>query len=158
MAAVPPADLGWVLRWYSQTVDQMTPGIPMTTSMRLLELDPEDPKVAERLRVQSPIANVAKLSRPVLLVAGAEDERVPIRSVMHYAAAARVAGKDVTLLVDGEGRHQISNPRTREAYLYLMERLLHRRLGGAAPEAINAGLKTVLEQDLRLRGSDFRLD
>jgi dipeptidyl aminopeptidase/acylaminoacyl peptidase len=94
----------------------------------------------------------------VLLIAGAEDERVPIRSVMHYAAAARVAGKDVTLLVDGEGRHQISNPRTREAYLYLVERLLHRRLGGAAPEAINAGLKTVLEKDLRLRGSDFSLD
>jgi dipeptidyl aminopeptidase/acylaminoacyl peptidase len=155
VAAVPPADFGWVLRWYAQSVDQMAPGIPMSTSMRLLDLDPADPKVIERLRAQSPIANADRMSRPLLLLAGAEDERVPIRSVLHYAAALQVRNKDVTLLVDPDARHSVSDPRTREAYLYLIERLLHRRLGGGAPEAPSAGLKATLGKDLLLRGSDF---
>jgi dipeptidyl aminopeptidase/acylaminoacyl peptidase len=156
VAAVPPADLGWVLRWYSRSVDQMAPGIRLSTSMRLLALDPADAKVQERLRAQSPIANVGRMSRPVLLLAGADDERVPIRSVMHYAAALKLHGKDATLLVDPEGRHQLEDPRTREAYFYLIERLLHRRLGGDVPEAPNAGLRGFLDRNLLLRGSDFR--
>jgi dipeptidyl aminopeptidase/acylaminoacyl peptidase len=156
IAAVPPADLGWVLRWYAETVDQMAPGIPLSTRMRLLELDPASAAVADRLRVQSPIANADRLSRPVLLFAGAEDERVPIRSVMHYAAALKARDKDVSLLVDPEGRHQLEDPRTREAYFYLIERMLHQRLGGAAPEDVNAGLRAFVDRNLRLRGSDFR--
>lgn len=156
VAAVPPADLGWVLRWYAQSVDQMTPGIPLSTSMRLLELDPASPEVAARLRAQSPIANVDRVTRPVLLFAGAEDERVPIRSVMHYAAALQAKGKDVSLLVDPEGRHQLADPRTREAYFFLMESLLHERLGGGVPEPADAALETFVKRNLKLRGSDFR--
>lgn len=156
VAAVPPADFGWVLRWYSQSVDQMAQGIPMATSMRLLDLDPADPAVLERLRRQSPIANVDKMSRPLLLLAGADDERVPIRSVLHYAAALQVHDKDVTLLVDPEGRHSVADPRTREAYLYLIEQLLHRRLGGGAPEAPDAPLQAFIKRNMTLRGTDFR--
>jgi len=155
VAAVPPADLGWVVRWYSRSVDQMTPGIPLSTSMRLLELDPADPVAMERLRAQSPIANAGKLARPVLLIAGADDERVPIRSVMHYAAALSAKGKDVSLLVDPEGRHQVSDPDTREAYMFLAERLLQRRLGGRAPEPPDRRLKAFIDRNLLLRGSDF---
>jgi dipeptidyl aminopeptidase/acylaminoacyl peptidase len=147
-----------VLRWYARSVDTMAPGIPLSTSMRLLALDPANPEVAARLRAQSPIANVARMSRPVLLLAGADDERVPIRSVLHYAAALKLHGKDATLLVDPEGRHNLGDPRTREAYFYLIERLLHRRLGGAPPEAPNAGLQRVLDRNLAMRGSDFRQD
>jgi dipeptidyl aminopeptidase/acylaminoacyl peptidase len=156
VAAVPPADLGWVLRWYSRTVDQMAPGIPMSTSMRLLDMDPADPKVAARLRAQSPIAHASALSRPVLLLSGGDDERVPIRSVLHYAAALQSHGKDVSLLVDADARHSVSNPRTKEAYLYVIERMLHRRLGGAAPAAPDAGLRATLAKDMRLKGTDFR--
>ncbi len=156
VAAVPPADLGWVLRWYSRTIDQMAPGIPMSTSMRLLEMDPADPTVAARLRAQSPIAHAAELNRPVLLLAGGDDERVPIRSVLHYAAALESHGKDVSLFVDEDARHSVADPRTREAYLYLIERMLHRRLGGASPEAPDAGLRATLAKRMRLKGSDFR--
>ncbi|MGO4551894.1 prolyl oligopeptidase family serine peptidase [Lysobacter sp. 2RAF19] len=156
VAAVPPADLGWVLRWYSRSVDQMAPGIPMSTSMRLLDMDPADAGVAARLRAQSPIAHAAELSRPVLLLAGGDDERVPIRSVLHYAAALQSHGKDVSLFVDQDARHSVADPRTREAYLYLIERMLHRRLGGDAPEPPDAGLRATLAKQMRLKGSDFR--
>ncbi|KAF1711772.1 S9 family peptidase [Pseudoxanthomonas sacheonensis] len=155
IAAVPPADFGWVLRWYSHSADQFTDGIPMSTTMRLLSLDPADPSIAERLRMQSPIANAGKLSRPLLLLAGADDERVPIRSVTHYAAELKSLGKDFSLFIDAEGRHQLEDPRTREAYFYLMEEFLHRRLGGAAPEPPGKPLREYLRRNLRVKGRDL---
>ena len=155
VAAVPPADFGWVLRWYSHSADQFTDGIPMSTTMRLLSLDPADPGIAERLRAQSPIANAGKLSRPVLLLAGGDDERVPIRSVTHYAAQLKSLGKDFSLFIDAEGRHKLEDPRTREVYFYLMEEFLHRRLGGAAPKPLSKPLREHLRRNLQVKGSDL---
>ena len=155
IAAVPPADFGWVLRWYSQSTDQLNDGIAMSTTMRLLSLDPADPSIAERLRLQSPIANAGKLSRPLLLLAGGDDERVPIRSVTHYAAELKSLGKDFSLFIDAEGRHKLEDPRTREAYFYLMERFLHRRLGGAAPQPPSKSLREHLRRNLKVKGSDL---
>ncbi|RDZ27871.1 S9 family peptidase [Lysobacter silvisoli] len=155
VAAVPPADFGWVLRAYARGQDQFSRGIPLATTMRLLALDPADPAVAERLRAQSPVANAARLRRPVLLLAGGDDERVPIRSVLHYAATLRALDKDVSLFVDAEGGHHLVDPLTREAYLYLLEDLLHRRLGGAAPSAPTRPLRAHLRNNLRLAGSDL---
>ncbi len=152
IAAVPPADFGWVLRWYAQGRDQMSRGIPMATTMRLLSLDPADPALAQRLREQSPIANAARMQRPLLLLAGADDERIPVRSVLHYAAQLRALDKDVSLFVDAEGQHQLVNPVTREAYLYLTEAMLHRYLGGPAPAAPDPALRAALKRNLRLRG------
>lgn len=155
VAAVPPADFGWVLRSYARSQDQLARGIPLSVTMRLLALDPADAAIAERLRAQSPVTNAQRLRRPVLLLAGGDDERVPIRSVLHYAATLRALDKDVSLFVDAEGGHQLVDPRTREAYLYLLERLLHRRLGGAAPHAPDAELRAHLRKNLRLAGRDL---
>jgi len=80
---------------------------------------------------------------------------VPIRSVMHYAAAAAALNRDVSLLVDPNGSHRLPDPRTREAYFYLAETMLHRRLGGAAPEPADTALQTFVDRNLRLRGSDL---
>lgn len=116
---------------------------------------PADAAIAERLRAQSPVANAQRLRRPVLLLAGGDDERVPIRSVLHYAATLRALDKDVSLFVDAEGGHQLVDPRTREAYFYLLEHVLHRRLGGAAPRAPDAELRAHLRKNLRLAGRDL---
>lgn len=155
VAAVPPADFGWVLRSYARSQDQLARGIPLSVTMRQLALDPADPAIAERLRAQSPVANAQRLRRPVLLLAGGDDERVPIRSVLHYAATLRALDKDVSLFVDAQGGHQLVDPRTREAYLFLLESLLHRRLGGAAPRPPDAELRAHLRRNLRLAGRDL---
>jgi len=156
IAAVPPADFGWVLRAYARSQDQFSRGIPLSLTMRLLSLDPSDPAIAERLRAQSPIANADALRRPVLLLAGGDDERVPIRSVTHYAAALKTRGNDVSLYIDAEGSHNLPSPQTREAYLYLMEAMLHRRLGGAAPSPPDARLRATLRKNLLLTGASLR--
>lgn len=154
IAMVPPGDLGWVLRDYARS-DAQWFGIPLAVQMKLLALDPADKALARRLAEQSPIANAAKLRRPLLMLAGGADERVPIRGVTHYAAKLKSLGKDASLLVDETGSHNVGDIRTREANLYLMEFMLHRHLGGAAPTPPGRVLSDFLARNLRLRGRDF---
>jgi dienelactone hydrolase len=149
VAGVPPADFGWVVREYQGAGQEMHPGIPMAVSMRRLGVDPDDDAQMQRLAAQSPSANAAALARPVLVLAGGEDERVPIRGVTHYVARLRTLGKDVTLFVDADANHAIADEKTREAYYFLMETLLHETLGGAEPEPPDAALQAHLTRHLR---------
>jgi dienelactone hydrolase len=157
VAAVPPADFGWVIRWYARSADQASTGISLATTMRMLSLDTGDRKIAERLRAQSPIVNAARMNRPVLLLAGGDDERVPIRSVTHYAAALRTLSKDVSLFIDIDGSHTLPSPLTREAYLYLTEDMFHRHLGGAKPKSPSTELLAHLRRNLRIAGTGMQL-
>lgn len=156
IAAVPPVDFGWVLRDYARAADLDARGIPLSTTMRLLELDPADATIAQRLREQSPLANVARLRRPVLLLAGGDDERVPIRSVTHYAAALQLRGIDVSLFVDADANHAMPSELTREAYLYLIEAMLHRSFGGPTPAPPDKPLQAYLKKNLLLTGISLR--
>ena len=154
IASVPPADFGWVMREYD---GEMAPGIPIASSMRQLSLDPADKVLARRLTAQSPIANAGKLRRPLLLLAGGEDEAVPIRGVTHYAAKLKsLNNRDVSLFIDAKGGHSLADPRTREVYLYLSEYMLHRHLGGAAPQPPDGELRAHIRRNLRLVGRDLQ--
>ncbi|MBW8368672.1 MAG: prolyl oligopeptidase family serine peptidase [Arenimonas sp.] len=152
VAGVPPADFSFVLRDYLGAGQEMLPGIPMAVSMRHLGLDPMDDALAARLAEQSPTANARLLRRPVLIVAGGQDERVPIRGITDYAARLRTLDKDVSLFVDDQADHGIADEHSREAYYFLMETLLHRQLGGAEPEPASAALRQHLQRHLRLTG------
>jgi acetyl esterase/lipase len=96
-----------------------------------------------------------QLRRPVLLLAGGEDRAVPIREVVHYAAQLRRLGKPVTLYVEPDGGHSPTDPLPREAYIYLMEGMLHAHLGGAAPDAPGPKLREYLQRNVRLAGPEF---
>ncbi len=157
VAAVPPSDFALVVREYLGSGKQLTPGVPMAATMRDLGVDPSDHALMARLHAQSPVANVARMRRPLLILAGGEDDRVPIRGVTDYAARLRTLGKDVSLFVDADAGHSMGDTRTREAYLYLEEVLLHRHLGGAAPEPPSAPLRAHLKRNLRLASPDLRL-
>lgn len=156
VAAVPPSDFGFVIREYLGANKPMQPGIPIGDSMRHLGLDPADHALMARLAAASPKAHAARMARPLLLLAGGEDDRVPIRGVTHYAATLQRLGKDVSLFVDADAGHGIADPRTREAYLYLEELLLQRVFGGATPEPPSRELAAHLQRNLRLRGAALR--
>lgn len=154
LAAVPPTDFGWTLRWAVRSSDlSLQAGVPLATTFALLDVDPDDPDVIKRLGTQSPQENAGRLSRPVLLFAGGRDERVAFRGVSHYAATLALLGKDVSLFVEPDAGHGMDEPLTREAWLYLVEGALHRHLGSDAPEPPSRALKDYLKRSLRLRGS-----
>ncbi|MBL8516522.1 MAG: S9 family peptidase [Betaproteobacteria bacterium] len=153
VAGAPPADLGWSMRRLHEFGNQGAGAErSLAVTMRLLGLDLDKPESYAHLRAQSPLANAGKLRRPVLLIAGGEDRTVPIREVIHYAAMLRHLGKDVSLYVEPDGGHSPTEPLPRDAYVYLMEEMLHRHLGGAKPESPSPALHAHLKSALRIVG------
>jgi len=156
VASVPPSDFAFVLREYLGSGKELSPGIAMADTFRHLGVDPADRAKMARLHAGSPVANVARMQRPLLMLAGGEDDRVPIRGVTDYAARLKLLGRDVSLFVDAEAGHNLVDPRTREAYVYLEQSMLHRYLGGIAPEPASAELRAHLKRNLRLVGPSLK--
>jgi dipeptidyl aminopeptidase/acylaminoacyl peptidase len=158
VAFVPPSDFAWTLRWVLRNPESLEFGniVPMTDWLRMLSLDVDDKVVMTRLHAQSPLANTARMNRPLLLVAGGEDRRVGIAGVIEYAARLKLAGKPVSLLVDADAGHANREPIAREANLYLLEAMLHRHLGGTAPAAPDPALRDYLRDNLRLCHRDLQ--
>ncbi len=160
VAFVPPPDFAWTLRWILRNPESLSLGgpVPMRDWLRLLSLDVDDPVRMTRLHAQSPLANTARMNRPLLLVAGGEDRRVGIAGVIEYAARLKLAGKDVSLLVDAGAGHVHREAVAREAGFHLTEAMLHRHLGGPAPAPPDPVLQAYLDANLRLcgRGSPWR--
>lgn len=154
IAFVPPPDMAWTLRWILRNPEAMALGrtVPMPDMLRMLGLDTDDTARMAALRTQSPMAQLARLRRPVLLVAGGEDRRVGIAGVVEYAARLKLAGKDVSLFVDDDAGHVNRTPLARESNLYLLEAMLHRHLGGPAPAPPDGALRGYLAGSQRLCG------
>jgi pimeloyl-ACP methyl ester carboxylesterase len=144
------------MRWLVAAGDQgALPDRSLALSLRALAIDPADPATYARLHAQSPVVNVARLRRPLLLLAGGADRTVAIREVIHYAARLQVLHKQVSLYVEPGGGHSPVDPLPREAYVYLMEAMLRAHLGGAEPDAPGAELRAYLRKNLRLAGPEF---
>ena len=157
VAGSPPADLGWGMRWLVDAGEQGDlPDRSLKQTLRALSLDATDPGVFARLHAQSPLANASKMRRPLLLMAGGADRTVAIRSVIDYVARLKAQGSPVTLLVEPNGGHSPVEPVPREAYLFAMESMLQRHLGGPQPEPPGPRLRAYLRENLRLAGPEFR--
>ncbi len=156
VAGSAPADFGWSMRWLLDAGDQgALPDRSLLHTLQALSVDPADPASRARLTSQSPQVNAARMHRPLLLIAGGADRTVPIRSVNHYAATLRTLHRPVSLLVEPGGGHSPVNPIPREAYLFAMETMLQRHLGGPDPEAPGQRLRTYLRENLRVPGPEF---
>ena len=156
VAGAPPADFGWSMKWLVDAGDQgALPDRSLIATLRALSIDPTDPATYTRMHAQSPAANAEQLRRPLLILAGGADRVVAMREVAHYAAKLKLLGKQVSLYVEPGGGHSPAAPLPREAYVYLMEAMLHAHLGGAKPEPPGARLRAYLRENLRLAGPEF---
>jgi dipeptidyl aminopeptidase/acylaminoacyl peptidase len=158
VAMMPPPDFALDLRWIARSPEALNLSryIPFEDWLRLLSLDIDDPQAMARLHAQSPLAQAARMDRPLLIFAGGVDRRVPLQGVLGYAAKLKLLGKDVSLLVDPQSDHHNDKPLAREAYFYLLALMLHRHLGGLAPAPPDAALRDYLHRSLRIAGSDLR--
>jgi dipeptidyl aminopeptidase/acylaminoacyl peptidase len=156
VAGSPPPDLAWGMRWLVASGDQgASPDRSLSLMLRALQMDPSDPATYARLHSQSPVANVARVRRPLLVMAGGADRTVAARGVIDYVARLRRLAKPVSLYVEPNGGHSPVAPVPREAYAYLMVEMLHAHLGGAEPDAPGAELRAYLRKNLRLAGPEF---
>ena len=156
VAGAPPADLGWAMRWLLASGEQGDlPDRSLQQTLRALSLDAGDPATFARLHAQSPLVNASKMRRPLLVMAGGADRTVAIREVTNYVATLKTQGSPVTLLVEPDGGHSPVEPVPREAYLFAMETMLQRHLGGPVPEPPGQRLRAYLRENLRLAGPEF---
>jgi fermentation-respiration switch protein FrsA (DUF1100 family) len=144
------------MRWVLESGEQGDlPDRSLKRTLAALSLDASDPATFARLHAQSPQVNAAKMRRPLLVMAGGADRTVPIREVVDYVATLKTAARPVTLLVEPNGRHSPVDPIPREGYLYVLETMLERHLGGVAPEPPSPALRAYLQDNLRLAGPEF---
>jgi dipeptidyl aminopeptidase/acylaminoacyl peptidase len=156
VAGSPPSDLAWSMRWLVKAGDQGDlPDRSLVASLRALSIDPGDPGTYARLHSQSPLANVARMGRPLLVMAGGADRVVAIREVVNYVARLHLRGKPVSFYVEPGGGHAPVQPLPQDAYAFLMLSMLHAHLGGAAPTPPGAELRAWLRENLRLAGPEF---
>lgn len=156
VAGAPPADLGWSMRWLVEAGEQGDlPDRSLKHTLAALSLDATQPATYARLHAQSPLVNVAKMRRPLLIMAGGADRTVAIREVVNYTATLKSRGQAVSLLVEPNGGHSPVEPIPREAYLFGIETMLQKHLGGSVPEPPGQRLRAYLRQNLRLAGPEF---
>ncbi|MDT9600767.1 S9 family peptidase [Sphingosinicella rhizophila] len=151
VALMPPPDFGWTLQWQVESSRKRPArGLDMRRMLRQMNVDLNDPTLLARLKAESPLANAARMRRPLLIVGGGADRNVPIRSIIDYAARLNMLGRDISLFVDPAAEHRIDGRGPEEQYLFMLGRMLGAHLGGAREEMLSCDLGKSLRQGLRL--------
>lgn len=145
MAMMPPPDFARTLRALAAPPDQA--GLPLR--LRNLGVDLDDSAAMRALAAAAPVRHVARLNKPLLIMAGGKDNMVDIAAVTDYVASLQLAGKPVSFLLDPEEGHNPRQPLFLQARLYLLEKLVWQRLGGPAPAAPSAELAGYLRNTLK---------
>ena len=149
MAMVPPTD-------FARTMKAAAAGpawggdAPFSVTLTEMGVDLNDAAVLKNLSDDSPAAQVGKISKPLLILAGGKDRMVDPAGVTDYVAKLQGMNKQVTLLLDPDEGHQPRKPLMRQAYTHLLLRGLHQHLGGPAPAAASPELAKYLEQNLKV--------
>ena len=152
MATVPPTDFGRTMQAAAKPAG--APGeLPFSQHLAEVGIALDDTAALKRMTDASPAANAGKLTRPLLIIAGAKDDKVEIASVTDYVARLQGLGRPVSLLVEPDEGHNLRKPLTRQAYLYLLQRMLHQHLGGPAVAAPTPELTRFLEQTMKADGA-----
>ncbi len=152
MALSPPPDFEKTMR--AAAGNPAGPGeVPLGVQLVDYGIDLADAALMKRIGDTSPAANTGKLTKPLLIMAGGKDKMVSIAAVTDYVATLQGAGKPVSLLVEPDEGHTPRKPLTRQAYVYLLQRMLQQHLGGPAVAAPSAELARFLEQTMRANGA-----
>ncbi len=152
MALSPPPDFGRTMR--QAAAGPARPGeVPLGVQVTDYGIDLDDAALMKRISDTSPAANTGKVGKPLLIIAGGKDQMVEIAAVTDYVARLQGAGKPVSLLVDADEGHNPRKPIVRQAYVYLLQRMLHRHLGGPAVAAPSVELATYLAQTMKANGA-----
>ncbi|HEU4968789.1 S9 family peptidase [Sphingomonas sp.] len=151
VAIVPPTDFSWIMRWAADRTDLgEADGVPFGAVQRVMGMNLSDPAVAKRLHDQSPRARVARMRTPLLLIAAGRDERVPIRSVIDYAAELKAHHAPARIVVGTKLHHSNKDELAGKAALYLVEDMFARVWGGPAAAPPSLAVKRWMESNMRV--------
>ena len=150
-AGAPPTEYGWLKQWQAEhDSDALRPeGSPLSLRFPQLGFPYEDAAWREKMQRESPLAALQALQAPAYIWAGARDDRVPLKSIVHYVGEARRLGKPLSLLIDPDAGHNPESPLGAEACLYLIELAAHRHFGGGL-SPVSTELQEFLRRNVRI--------
>ena len=148
IALQPPTDFARTLRLGASSPAR-NGDAPFAMQLAELGIDPGDAAAMRRLEADAPIAHTDQLRKPLLITAGAADDKVAVGAVTDYAARLLARSHPVSLLVaPGEG-HALRGTLARRAQLHLVLRMLEVHLGGPPVAAPDQELLDYLARNLR---------
>jgi len=111
-------------------------------------VDINDPVDLKRSNEKSPYYNMAKVTKPLYILAGDRDKKVSILNVRNYALQLEAMGKDVTLLTAPKEGHHFRHPTAVEAKFYLLEKVLNKHIGGKMQQELSSKAKRFLKKNI----------
>ena len=154
-ALVPPADLTVSARMLFESRYFIENPKQAAVVRRWLH-NPDDPEEVATLQAQSPMSHLMNITRPLLIIAGADDDRVSIAQVKEYSLDLFNAGKPVTVVIDEDMGHGTSEEVAALANLYLIESFFAEYLGGNLEPLQNPHVRQYVEEKILLQGnSDY---
>ena len=130
-SAVADIDMMYDLWWSDFDDDWKGYGMPVMVGDRI--------KDAAQFAETSPLRQAARITHPLLLAHGSEDQRVPIEHAERLHAALQAAHAPVTWVYYKEEAHGWSKPETRVDFYEKMAAFLNANIGaGSAPQSVAA--------------------
>jgi dipeptidyl aminopeptidase/acylaminoacyl peptidase len=152
MGLSPPPDFARTLQ-AAADAGAAEDDVPFAVRLPLLGIALDDKAAMKPMRDAAPALHAAQVTRPLLILAGARDDKVPLPAVSDYVARLQELGRPVSLLVMPDEGHSPRKPITRQAYLYLLQQMLHQHLGGPATPAPSPELADYLKQNMKANGA-----
>jgi len=150
-AGAPPTEYGWIKQWQAEHDSDAlrAEGAPLSLQFPQLGFRYQDAAWRQKMHRESPLAALRALQAPAYIWAGARDDRVPLKSIVHYVGEARRLGKPVSLLIDPDAGHGPESILGAEACLYLIEIAAHRHFGGGL-SSVSPELRAFLRRNVRI--------
>jgi dipeptidyl aminopeptidase/acylaminoacyl peptidase len=152
MAMSAPPDFAATLRAVADS-GAVEDDVPFALRLPMLGIALDDKAAMKPMTEQAPALHAAQVTRPLLIIAGARDDKVALSSVTDYVLQLQERGRPVSLLVAPDEGHMPRKAVTRQAYLWLLQEMLHQHLGGPAVPAPGAELAAYLKQNMIANGA-----
>jgi dipeptidyl aminopeptidase/acylaminoacyl peptidase len=147
IAGAPPTDLAQSVKMLGLKKQNDRQQLKQIT-LKKLAVDPSKEADMQRLYQNSPDAHWQKITRPVYMLAGGQDERVSVARVKDFAIRLNQANKPISLLVDEEQGHSPKHDIAREAYAYVLEKALAKHLDTEYQQDVSIHLKRYLTRNI----------
>ena len=130
VATAPGTDLLELLKKLDQKGINEYDGVPIKAALPILFADMNDSHGLSEIKSTSPRANWEAIQRPLLIWAGAKDQKIPIVYLRDYALKLKQSGKDIEFIEDKKaGHHPPKNDEiTPQAMLYIITEYFDRHI------------------------------
>lgn len=149
MATVPPPEFSRTMKLASDSDNGASGTMPFGDRLKEMGLRYMDDAAMKPIQESSPAAHVSKVTRPLVIIAGGKDDKVEIATVTDYVAKLQALKRDVTFLVDPDEGHNPRKPVVQQAYVHLLDNMMHKHLGLPAPTPPSPELAAYLKQTLK---------